>query len=400
MRGEKAGCFLNLFNHLGSPPRARGKAGTGQGGTGREGITPACAGKSPSFWCSSRCCTDHPRVRGEKLLGPCKLALEAGSPPRARGKEQQKTLASEMKGITPACAGKSAQGPCLTDKNKDHPRVRGEKKALPATVARSPGSPPRARGKVDGLEDEAAQFGITPACAGKSTATTSSRTRYGDHPRVRGEKPLENLPRCEVVGSPPRARGKEHRVLNGQAGDGITPACAGKSARGPAGGAACRDHPRVRGEKQNQKFLKRTGMGSPPRARGKETLADHETRITRITPACAGKSRRLHSPSAKRRDHPRVRGEKCAEWRERARKIGSPPRARGKDRLSRRSPRLAGITPACAGKSMRKFGVLGLLLGSPPRARGKGVLSSFELLNKGITPACAGKSVCFLLFDR
>ena len=217
---------------------------------------------------------------------------------------------------------------------------------------------------------------------------------------MRGEKKVILQPEHLRTGSPPRARGKVQQLHPAVRDMGITPACAGKSRWKICPGVKWWDHPRVRGEKSTVYSMGRPGMGSPPRARGKALVVLQAGQHAGITPACAGKSRRLHSPSAKRRDHPRVRGEKCAEWRERARKIGSPPRARGKDRLSRRSPRLAGITPACAGKSMRKFGVLGLLLGSPPRARGKGVLSSFELLNKGITPACAGKSVCFLLFDR
>ena len=70
-----------------------------------------------------------------------------------------------------------------------------------------------------------------------------------DHPRVRGEKTAQNYMRIAREGSPPRARGKV--IVNKDNSDlaGITPACAGKSCDGCAGSMTGWDHPRVRGEK-------------------------------------------------------------------------------------------------------------------------------------------------------
>ena len=90
------------------------------------------------------------------------------------------------------------------------------------------------------------------------------------------------------------------------------------------------DHPRVCGEKGIARDVVTQREGSPPRVRGKEIITGDDAYITRITPACAGKS------AARRRipsiywDHPRVCGEK-----QRARIVqqglgGSPPRVRGK----------------------------------------------------------------------
>ena len=51
-----------------------------------------------------------------------------------------------------------------------------------------------------------------------------------------------------------------------------------------------RDHPRVCGEKLEKLKIFVKKLGSPPRVRGKETtITDVDLRI-RITPACAGKS--------------------------------------------------------------------------------------------------------------
>ena len=64
-----------------------------------------------------------------------------------------------------------------------------------------------------------------------------------------GEKVLLRLKHSRKLGSPPRVRGKVHKVSRFDAIKGITPACAGKRWTRediPLGGA---DHPRVCGEK-------------------------------------------------------------------------------------------------------------------------------------------------------
>ena len=70
---------------------------------------------------------------------------------------------------------------------------------------------------------------------------------------------------------------------------GITPACAGKRCdRGPYM-AGIRDHPRVCGEKIWVHNLSYEFQGSPPRVRGKVRVHDFYIAGMRITPACAGK---------------------------------------------------------------------------------------------------------------
>ena len=50
------------------------------------------------------------------------------------------------------------------------------------------GSPPLARGKVGALLQLLNGLGITPACAGKSHSYGPYRVQQRDHPRLRGEK--------------------------------------------------------------------------------------------------------------------------------------------------------------------------------------------------------------------
>ena len=156
------------------------------------------------------------------------------------------------------------------------------------TVLRA-GSPPRVRGKdaSTGLADIV--VGITPACAGKSRASTSSSRTAGDHPRVCGEKILEARHSPIRTGSPPRVRGKAGRCRCDRRGNGITPACAGKSQPHYRFRQCPRDHPRVCGEKTSARILLITSAGSPPRVRGKVSSRLFKMPLTRITPACAGK---------------------------------------------------------------------------------------------------------------
>ena len=112
-------------------------------------------------------------------------------------------------------------------------------------------------------------MGITPACAGKRDEYASGKPTARDHPRVCGEK-CQYTPRTpEVLGSPPRVRGKVYYLPELCTAFGITPACAGKSA--VFGGVFCRarDHPRVCGEKRTQAPWQTPRLGSPPRVRGK-----------------------------------------------------------------------------------------------------------------------------------
>ena len=166
----------------------RGKAGRSPWLLLPAGITPAYAGKSPG--CGKPCGKnrDHPRVCGEKS-GFCQRSiLHLGSPPRMREK----------------CARRHA-------------------------VQAEVGSPPRMRGKVRKTLLPARQTGITPACAGKSIIILTSNTTGGDHPRVCGEKnACWGVPQTPL-GSPPRMRGKAVGT--------------------PGISSTGRDHPRVCGEK-------------------------------------------------------------------------------------------------------------------------------------------------------
>ena len=73
-------------------------------------------------------------------------------------------------------------------------------------------------------------------------------------------------------------------------------------------------------------------------------------RVQRITPACAGKRLKRSVVDACTKDHPRVCGEKKIPTLQPLISLGSPPRVRGKVPCSAATSSSVGITPACAGK--------------------------------------------------
>ena len=176
---------------------------------------------------------------------------------------------------------------------------------------------------------------ITPACAGRRTVDKAALFCYQDHPRVCGEKD-ERRPRTrQAVGSPPRVRGEVNTTMAFLLEFGITPACAGRSSPERTARRPRKDHPRVRGEKRRAHLGHRGRLGSPPRARGEVVLVLVKPPLNRITPACAGRSALALDNHKGDADHPRVRGEKRQALPSRHRQAGSPPRARGEVRLVR-----------------------------------------------------------------
>ena len=217
MRGEDWLVRWALAESSGSPPHARGRRASEVSLKGLEGITPACAGKTPSTGGATRTTTDHPRMRGEdqEFAHPGRLAF--GSPPHARGRLLQPVELSASARITPACAGK-------TNVQRRGPELRS-------------GSPPQALGRALPRLRGVASARITPACAGKTHVLRPRRGCLWDHPRMRGEDLAKELGIARGTGSPPHARGRLFHVVALDCVNGNTPACAGKTVTGTSSAA-------------------------------------------------------------------------------------------------------------------------------------------------------------------
>ena len=165
----------------------------------------------------------------------------------------------------------------------------GEKKSFANSIEMELGSPPHVRGKAKKKSGKKDTFRITPACAGKSLFLSRCFLLPRDHPRMCGEKKRNNRQHRCTRGSPPHVRGKGSFFDPINRRYRITPACAGKRLSPPPLHWVSEDHPRMCGEKD----LVHGGVlllrGSPPHVRGKELVTDYGLVLKRITPACAGK---------------------------------------------------------------------------------------------------------------
>ena len=150
-------------------------------------ITPAQAGKSLAVYLVRDGVGDHPRAGGEKEENQPGPNWELGSPPRRRGKAELHRERRAGSGITPAQAGKSAAVDAAAAA-RDHPRAGGEKLNGAFIDDFLTGSPPRRRGKVRALHCSSPVPGITPAQAGKRADGAGGGAALGDHPRAGGEK--------------------------------------------------------------------------------------------------------------------------------------------------------------------------------------------------------------------
>ena len=104
-----------------------------------------------------------------------------------------------------------------------------------------------------------------------------------------GEKDFKSAHPSQQLGSPPRMRGKVLQWCREDFFSGITPAYAGKSSFLSGCTRIPRDHPRVCGEKLTTFDAGKLIPGSPPRMRGKVAPKNCGSSSTRITPAYAGK---------------------------------------------------------------------------------------------------------------
>ena len=134
----------------------------------------------------------------------------------------------------------------------------------------------------------------------------------------------------------------------------ITPAYAGKRLALSNQNLVPWDHPRLCGEKIRKKKCVMRNTGSPPPMRGK--VVDHKDEVLAagITPAYAGKSLRYGFKISCWQDHPRLCGEKLLFSNEPIKLRGSPPPMRGKEKFGKFLQCGMGITPAYAGKRLKR----------------------------------------------
>ena len=135
-----------------------------------------------------------------------------------------------------------------------------------------------------------ATAGITPACAGKTKVPQAFLPLPEDHPRVCGKDVANGDLNVTTQGSPPRVRERPIHDVVFFGACRITPACAGKTSINKSICSFIKDHPRVCGKDFNISNFSNVIQGSPPRVRERLVLLTDCFGIAGITPACAGKT--------------------------------------------------------------------------------------------------------------
>ena len=194
--------------------------------------------------------------------------------------------------------------------------------------------------------------GITPARAGKTHNLSRLCPGTQDHPRSCGKDHTLPLLRYSFLGSPPLVRERPFFSLPGFAEFGITPARAGKTRSKYAFHAGFWDHPRSCGKDVPCIGWDRLYIGSPPLVRERQIDFLTNAWEARITPARAGKTFLVCHISSCSWDHPRSCGKDDAAAEEDVSWPGSPPLVRERRVKVIRRFTCRGITPARAGKTV------------------------------------------------
>ena len=213
-----------------------------------------------------------------------------------RGKPRAKFLRAKTYRITPAGAGKTDLFSGSVGFTRDHPRRCGENLTASRDRRAGRGSPPQVRGKPLNSSSCRSRSWITPAGAGKTALTTSASAGAWDHPRRCGENRQDDELREKEIGSPPQVRGKRGCRLHFVCVRGSPPQVRGKQRQRIRTGRLVEDHPRRCGENSDITSQRSYKSGSPPQVRGKQSDVGVALYATRITPAGAGKTKRVIQP--------------------------------------------------------------------------------------------------------
>ena len=216
-----------------------------------------------------------------------------------------------MSGITSACAEKRRGSSACGTKYRNYLRMRGEEGTGRSGPGRLWELPPHARRRAWTRQSKAFLAGITSACAEKSIMTNPALPEHRNYLRMRGEetKPCGPDGCCEEL--PPHARRRAYRMDPGTISRGITSACAEKRLQAWPGLIQSWNYLRMRGEEFVLQPSPAFKAELPPHARRRGGAEANTGPNNGITSACAEKSAVESSSLPKARNYLRMRGEEC-----------------------------------------------------------------------------------------
>ena len=177
----------STWRDLMSPPRTRGSTCDGRGMISAGRVSPAYAGIDPHRVSGCRSCRGLPRVRGDRPVRRILADNGAPSPPRTRGSTRDRRRGYSGVRVSPC--------------------VRGDRPSHSYSCAHATGSPPRTRGSTHLSITIFTLIIVSPAYAGIDPILSTTSALPGRLPRVRGDRPQDQVPMIAHAPSPPRTRG-------------------------------------------------------------------------------------------------------------------------------------------------------------------------------------------------
>ncbi len=279
---------------------------------------------------------------------------KVGSSPRVRAVVLERPTRPSPRRFIPACAGCGSNNFKFRVAFAVHPRVCGLWRVGKAVKRYTYGSSPRVRAVGLHHLKRFLPLRFIPACAGCGSATSGTGIRASVHPRVCGLWISIRLFASLFLGSSPRVRAVGSIPADACAGARFIPACAGCGMLISKSPSSRPVHPRVCGLWSFPIGKGEHSVGSSPRVRAVECIADCSMQIARFIPACAGCGSRTSFVATTSPVHPRV----CGLWISirylQLPQCGSSPRVRAVEHSILRCLLEQRFIPACAGCGTEK----------------------------------------------
>ena len=314
---------------VGLPPQVRGELVVVERDHGDERLTPAGAGRTRRAGADTPQCPAYPRRCGENRFNHPTGAATKGLPPQVRGEPTTTCGNGRRTRLTPAGAGRTPTYRRRPGMHQAYPRRCGENSPS-STICRSNcGLPPQVRGELPIRQPGGARRGLTPAGAGRTSGMTPMRSMIPAYPRRCGENACPAPPAVPEPGLPPQVRG-ELGVRSAAAGrPGLTPAGAGRTTGCSPWSATSWAYPRRCGENAESARLLAADGGLPPQVRGEPKHPISAPIWAGLTPAGAGRTSRTRTPRPNHRAYPRRCGENMGRSNRTISTLGLPPQVRG-----------------------------------------------------------------------
>ena len=152
-------------------------------------------------------------MRGERLRAGDAELLVNGSCPHARGTRIPRDPPRPKIRFISAYAGNARMWGTARPPRTVHPRMRGERGQLPASLTCWGGSSPHARGTRAGDPPSPRAGRFIPACAGNARVIEAFSCSVSVHPRMRGERSFDNSAALARIGSSPHTRGTRVKIV-------------------------------------------------------------------------------------------------------------------------------------------------------------------------------------------